>query len=169
MKKERFYFPCHCDGFWFWFWFRSGPQTLPHLQVLGDEDLPGFLDHGLRLQLLGGELALPGVEHLLTRNAGQCQVGRVRLVRHRDLDGLRVDGAGCVSGCGPDRGDKQNIRTGRPCLFPVKLPVLLEAVIPPPTSRWCCHTTVTQTLRSSRFCFFFLKSVSFLQLIKPVY
>lgn len=72
--------------------------TSRHLQVLGDEDLPSFLDHGLRLQLLGGELALPGVEHLLTGNAGQGQVGGVGLVPHRNLDGLGIDGTGRVSG-----------------------------------------------------------------------
>ena len=72
--------------------------TPSYLQVFGDEDLSSFLDHRLRFQLLGGELAFPRVEHLLTRNAGQRQVGRVRLVAHGNLDGVRVDGARSVSG-----------------------------------------------------------------------
>lgn len=70
----------------------------PHLHVLGDEDLASLLDHWLRLQLLGRELALARVEHLLTGDAGQRQVGRVGLVAQRHLDGLRIDGAGGVPG-----------------------------------------------------------------------
>lgn len=73
---------------------RSG--SAPHLHVFGDEDFASFLDHGLRLQLLGGELAFPGVKHFLPGNAGQSQVGRVGLVAQGDLDGLGVDGTGGV-------------------------------------------------------------------------
>lgn len=69
-----------------------------YLQVFWDEDLASFLDHGLRFQLLGWELALAWVEHLLPRHAGQSQVSRVRLVSNRNLDGVWVDGAGSVSG-----------------------------------------------------------------------
>lgn len=69
-----------------------------HLHVLGNEHLAGLLDHGLRLQLLGGELALAGVEHLLAGDAGQCQVSWVGLVAQWHLDGLRVNGAGGVAG-----------------------------------------------------------------------
>ena len=69
-----------------------------YLQVLWDEDLPSFLDHGLWFQLLGRELAFARVEHLLTRHAGQSQVGRVGLVSDRDLDGVWIDGTGSVPG-----------------------------------------------------------------------
>lgn len=69
-----------------------------HLHVFRDEHLAGFLDHGLRLQLLGGELAFPGVEHFLSGHAGQSQVGRVGLITQGYLDGLGVDGAGGVPG-----------------------------------------------------------------------
>lgn len=69
-----------------------------HLHVVRDEHLAGFLDHGLRLQLLGGKLAFPGVEHFLAGHAGQSQVCRVGLVAQGDLDGLGVDGAGGVPG-----------------------------------------------------------------------
>lgn len=69
---------------------------MPHLHVFGDEDFASFLDHGLRLQLLGGELAFPGVKHFLARDAGQRQVRRVGLVAQGDLDGLGVDGTGGV-------------------------------------------------------------------------
>ena len=71
-----------------------------HLHVLGDEDLACLLDHRLRLQLLGRELAFPGVEHFLAGHAGQSQVCRVRLVGQRHLDGFWVDGAGGVPGWG---------------------------------------------------------------------
>ena len=77
------------------------PKPAPtYLQVVGDEDLASFLDHGLRLQLLGGELALAWVEDLLPWDAGQRQVRWVGLVADGDLDGVRVDGAGSVSGVG---------------------------------------------------------------------
>ena len=69
-----------------------------YLQVLWDENLPSFLDHGLWFQLLGRELAFAWVEHLLARHAGQSQVGRVGLVSHRDLDGVWIDGTGSVPG-----------------------------------------------------------------------
>lgn len=71
-----------------------------HLQVFGDEHLAGLLDHGLRLQLLGGELAFPGVEHFLAGHAGQSQVCRVGLVAQGHLDGLWVDRAWGVPGRG---------------------------------------------------------------------
>lgn len=77
-----------------------GGQAGAHLHVVRNEDLAGFFDHGLWLQLLGGELALPGIKHLLTRHAGQSQVGRVGVVGHGHLDGLGVDGAGGVPGGG---------------------------------------------------------------------
>lgn len=83
---------------------QSGPGVLTrhtaaaHLHVLGDEDLACLLDHRLRLQLLGGELAFPGVEHFLAGHAGQSQVCRVGLVGQGHLDGLWVDGAGGVPG-----------------------------------------------------------------------
>ena len=70
------------------------------LAVFRDEDLAGLLDHGLGLQLLRGELALAGVEHLLSRDAGQHQVGWVGLVADWHLNGVWVDGARCVSGVG---------------------------------------------------------------------
>ncbi len=72
--------------------------TPNYLQVFRDEDLASFLDHGLRLQLLGRKLAFAGVEHLLARHAGQRQVGRVGLVSDGNLDGVWIDGAGSVSG-----------------------------------------------------------------------
>lgn len=75
---------------------RPRPGAVPHLHVFGDEDFASFLDHGLRLQLLGGELAFPGVKHFLSRDAGQRQVRRVGLVAQGDLDGLGVDGTGGV-------------------------------------------------------------------------
>ena len=80
--------------------FFTGWQAGVYLQVLRDEDLAGLLDHGLGLQLLRRELPLAGVEHFLTRDAGEGQVGGVRVVPDRDLDGLRVDGAGGVPGRG---------------------------------------------------------------------
>ncbi len=69
-----------------------------HLHVFWDEDLAGFLDHRLRLQLLRGEFAFPGVEHLLAGHAGQSQVCGVGLVGQGHLDGLGVNGAGGVPG-----------------------------------------------------------------------
>lgn len=77
--------------------WRSEPAP-NYLQIFGDEHLPGLLDHRLRLQLLGRELALAWVEHLLARDAGQSQVSRVGLVADGDLDGIWIDGAGSVSG-----------------------------------------------------------------------
>lgn len=71
-----------------------------YLQILRDENLPSFLDHGLRLQLLGGKSAFTRVKHLLTWNAGQSQVSRVRLVAGGDLDGVWIDGTGSVPGAG---------------------------------------------------------------------
>ena len=76
-----------------------GSEPAPnHLQVLRHEDLPSFLDHRLRFQLLGREFAFAWVEHLLTRDAGQSQVRRVGFVANGNLDGVWVDGARSVSG-----------------------------------------------------------------------
>lgn len=77
---------------------RFGEPAANYLQVFGDEDLAGLLDHGLRFQLLRRELAFARVKHLLARHAGQSQVGRVRVVADRNLNGVRVNGAGSVSG-----------------------------------------------------------------------
>lgn len=79
----------------FFIWSEPTPN---YLQVIWDEDLASFLDHGLWFQLLGRELAFAGVKQLLPRHAGQSQVGRVGLVSDRNLDGVRVNGARGVSG-----------------------------------------------------------------------
>ena len=75
-------------------------EFVPYLEVLRDEDLAGLFDHGLGLELFSGELAFPGVEHLLAGDAGQRQVGRVGHVTHGNLDRVWVDGAGGVPGSG---------------------------------------------------------------------
>lgn len=67
------------------------------LQVVWDEDFARFLNHGLWLQLFLGELAFARVKHLLARDAGEGEVGRVRLVAHGHLDGVGVDGARSIA------------------------------------------------------------------------
>lgn len=68
-----------------------------YLQVVRDEDFARFLNHGLWLQLFLGELAFARVKHLLAGDAGEGEVGRVRLVAHRHLDGVGVNGARSIA------------------------------------------------------------------------
>lgn len=77
---------------------RAATVEASHLHAVGNEDLSRLLDHGLGFELLGGELALAWVKHLLARYAGQSQVCRVGLVAHSNLDGLWVNWTWCVAG-----------------------------------------------------------------------
>lgn len=49
------------------------------------------------LQFFLGELAFARIKHLLTGDAGEGKVGRVRLIAHWHLDGVGVDGARSIA------------------------------------------------------------------------
>lgn len=70
-----------------------------YLQIIRDEDFACFLNHGLRLQFFLRELAFTRVKHFLARDAGEGKICRVRLITHRDLDGIRINGTRCIAVC----------------------------------------------------------------------
>lgn len=79
--------------------FHPSAPVLLVLLLVGHQHLPGLFDHGLRFELLVGEAVSPGVEGVLSRHAGQSQVGRVGVKVHHDV-GAAVGARGGARGAG---------------------------------------------------------------------
>lgn len=70
----------------------NAKRDLTHLLLLWHKHLLGLLDHGLRLELVLGELVFAGVKEFTPRHAGEDQVGGVGFVVDVHLHLVRTDG-----------------------------------------------------------------------------
>lgn len=70
----------------------NAKRDITHLLLLWHKHLLGLLDHGLRLELVLGELVFAGVKEFTSRHAGEDQVSGVGFIVDVHLHVVWTDG-----------------------------------------------------------------------------